>query len=146
MLNGLVKNGQLIYQRSSRILKFWAKIGYDCHPWIATKRIQYKYQFFNTPYIVVRNKMKFSVFRGSGPKVTWSYPQRSLVRTPDWSGLLTQEKMLMQDAYTSLLNSRVTNGVLNAIFPFWAKIKIVITTSCEDLWKKTYSPEMGVKT
>ena len=31
------------------------------------------------------------------------------------------------------INSRVTNGVLNAIFPFWAKMKIVITASCDDL-------------
>ena len=31
------------------------------------------------------------------------------------------------------LNSRGTNGVLNAILPFWAKMKIVITASCDDL-------------
>ena len=30
-------------------------------------------------------------------------------------------------------NSRGANGVLNAIFPFWAKMKIIITASCDDL-------------
>ena len=33
------------------------------------------------------------------------------------------------------LNSRGTNGVLNAIFPFWAKMKTVITASCDDFSK-----------
>ena len=34
-----------------------------------------------------------------------------------------------------LLNSRGTNGVLNAIFPFWAKMKTVIAASCDDFSK-----------
>ena len=33
------------------------------------------------------------------------------------------------------INSRGTNGVLDAIFPFWAKIKIVLTASCDDFSK-----------
>ena len=34
---------------------------------------------------------------------------------------------------SQLFKSRVTNGVLNAIFPFWAQMKIVIIASCDDL-------------
>ena len=39
---------------------------------------------------------------------------------------------LMQTRCRYYLNSRVTNGVLNAIFPFWAKMKIIITASCDN--------------
>ena len=35
--------------------------------------------------------------------------------------------------YEAIFNSRGTNGVLSAIFPFWAKMKIVITASRDDL-------------
>ena len=39
----------------------------------------------------------------------------------------------LQNSVKIRFNSRGTNGVLSAIFPFWAKIKIVITTSRDDL-------------
>ena len=37
--------------------------------------------------------------------------------------------------FVSVFNSRGTNGVLNAIFPFWAKMKTVIMASSDDFSK-----------
>ena len=37
------------------------------------------------------------------------------------------------------LNSPGAIGVFNAIFPFWAKMKIVITASCDDFCKNFLS-------
>ena len=46
--------------------------------------------------------------------------------------IITEAPIKVREYTGCTLNSRGTNGVLSAIFPFWAKMKIVITASRDD--------------
>ena len=68
----------------------------------------------------------------------------------EWLALLSMvqkfsEKIHPKSVIFLWINSRVTNGVLNAIFPFWAKMKIVITASCDDLYDNFLTPNYDHK-
>ena len=46
---------------------------------------------------------------------------------------------ISENKHVISFNSPGANGVLNAMFPFWAKLKIVITASCDDFCKNFLS-------
>ena len=52
---------------------------------------------------------------------------------------------ISENKHVISFNSPGANGVLNAIFPFWAKMKTVFTASCDDFSKnfRTWNQDHG---